>query len=89
MRVAVSAAAISSGSSPVAVDSSDRVGSRPSWTLNRSLARQDSSGPLLYCAADLHHPVIPEETTDFSGDLGHGIGGKLGAIVRVKAPHRL
>ena len=55
-----SAAAISSGSSPVSSASSERAGSRPRRADRRSRAERDGPRPLLQSPAHLHRPVVPE-----------------------------
>src|SRR5699024_10291268 len=39
--------------------------------------------------ANLHRPAVPEIAADLPGDLGYGVGGELGAVGQVEAPHGL
>ena len=49
----------------------------------------DGDALLPEAPAYLDEAVVPEVPADLPGDLGYGVGGKLGAVVRVKAPDRL
>ena len=43
--------------------------------------------PLFQAAGNFHCTVIPQKAANLSGNLRHRIGGKLGAVIQIKALH--
>ena len=55
-----------------------------------TLFQKQACLPDLHClfldrAADLNDPVVAQEAADLSGDLRHGVSGKLRAVAEIKA----